>query len=192
MFEQHLSPQALQAALRNPSRHQHQFNPHIINERVLWTYIAQLANAIKTVHAAGLAVRTIEPTKILVTGKNRLRINCCSILEVIRAEQDVPLPNQQVCQGALLSIVLTQCSVVLTQQDDLFDLGKVLVALACNSTAAPLNLGRSLEHISRTYSADVQKLVLFCFGKPGPHKTVEEVFSIMGSRILDEFNASLL
>lgn len=99
LFDQHLSPQAVQAALRNPSRHPHHYNPHSINERVLWTYVCQLANVIKTVHSAGLAVRTIELSKILVTGKNRLRVNCCSILDVIRAgdeTQPASISNQQV------------------------------------------------------------------------------------------------
>ena len=99
LFDQHLSPQAVQAALRNPSRHPHHYNPHSINERVLWTYICQLANVIKTVHSAGLAVRTLELSKVLVTGKNRLRVNCCSILDVIRAGDDaqhLTIPNQQV------------------------------------------------------------------------------------------------
>lgn len=42
-----------------------------IPERTLWTYIIQIASAIKAVHEAGLAVRVIDPTKILITGKNR-------------------------------------------------------------------------------------------------------------------------
>jgi PAB-dependent poly(A)-specific ribonuclease subunit 3 len=45
--------------------------PAPLNERVFWSYCAQLVSAIKAAHTAGLAVRTIEPTKILVTGKNR-------------------------------------------------------------------------------------------------------------------------
>lgn len=46
--------------------------PPRIPERTLWSFIIQLANAIKTVHDAGLAVRVLDPSKILVTGKNRL------------------------------------------------------------------------------------------------------------------------
>ncbi|CAG8548386.1 5704_t:CDS:2 [Racocetra fulgida] len=42
-----------------------------IPETVLWSYIVQLASAIKTIHASDLAARMIEPTKILLTGKNR-------------------------------------------------------------------------------------------------------------------------
>jgi len=104
LYEQHLSPQALSAALRDhPSRHPQHFNPHTINERVLWSYIIQLANVIRTVHATNLAVRTIEPSKILITGRNRLRVSCCSILDVLRSESDSTLQNQQVSKGSYIA-----------------------------------------------------------------------------------------
>jgi PAB-dependent poly(A)-specific ribonuclease subunit 3 len=43
----------------------------LLSEHTLWSYIVQLASAIQTVHDAGLAVRVVDPTKILVTSKNR-------------------------------------------------------------------------------------------------------------------------
>jgi PAB-dependent poly(A)-specific ribonuclease subunit 3 len=49
---------------------QHQMLP----ERTLWSYIIQLASAIKTVHDRGQAVRMLDVTKILVTGQNRFVI----------------------------------------------------------------------------------------------------------------------
>jgi hypothetical protein len=42
-----------------------------IPERTLWSFIVQIANATKAVHDAGMAVRVLDSTKILVTGKNR-------------------------------------------------------------------------------------------------------------------------
>ena len=42
-----------------------------VPERTIWSYVVQIANAIKAVHDAGLAVRLIDATKILVTSKNR-------------------------------------------------------------------------------------------------------------------------
>jgi hypothetical protein len=43
----------------------------IIPERTLWSYIVQIASAIKKVHETGNPVRMIDATKILVTGQNR-------------------------------------------------------------------------------------------------------------------------
>lgn len=42
-----------------------------IPERLLWSYITQLANALKAVHSSGLALRGLDPSRILLTGKNR-------------------------------------------------------------------------------------------------------------------------
>lgn len=49
---------------------QHQMLP----EPTLWSYIVQLASAIKKVHDRGQAVRMLDVTKILVTGQNRFVI----------------------------------------------------------------------------------------------------------------------
>ena len=40
-------------------------------ERTIWTFLIQIACAIRAVHEAGLAVRVVDPTKVLVTGQNR-------------------------------------------------------------------------------------------------------------------------
>ena len=45
--------------------------PTAIPLRTLWSFIIQIAMAIKKVHENGLALRTIDASKILVTSKNR-------------------------------------------------------------------------------------------------------------------------
>jgi PAB-dependent poly(A)-specific ribonuclease subunit 3 len=148
----------------------------IIPERTLWSYIVQLCNVIKLVHGHGLAVRTLELTKILATGKERLRVNCCAILDVLRYEQP-----------------LTPDALRTLQQEDLFDLGKLVLSLACQSPGAIHNLQKSIEYLSRTYSPDLQQLCLFLFSKPHPRKNIDEVLNtLVGSwRLLEELNASL-
>lgn len=54
----------------NPTR-QHQPTGPIVPEQVLWSYIVQVASALKVIHSAGLAARVIEPSKILLTSKMR-------------------------------------------------------------------------------------------------------------------------
>lgn len=137
----------------------------------MWTYIVQIANAIKTVHGAGLAVRTIDATKILVTGKNRIRLNCCGMLDVIAYDGGQNLVNQQ--------------------QEDLVNFGLLILCLACNSLASVHNIIKSVEHLSRQYSPDIQKIVLFLISKAGPRKkTIEEVLQMIGSRVWDELNST--
>ena len=66
LFEAHIKAKAPQ--FQN-GRLQAQSNR--IQERTLWSYIIQITSAIKAVHDAGLAVRVVDPTKVLVSGKNR-------------------------------------------------------------------------------------------------------------------------
>jgi len=40
-------------------------------ESTLWSIIIQITSALKAIHSAGLAARTLKPSKILVTDKNR-------------------------------------------------------------------------------------------------------------------------
>ena len=42
-----------------------------VSEVVLWGYICQITGALKTIHSRQLAARVIDPTKIIITEKNR-------------------------------------------------------------------------------------------------------------------------
>ena len=66
LYDAHLKPKApvfLHGRLQAQST--------VIPERTIWSYVVQIANAIKAVHEAGQAVRMIDLTKVLVTGQNR-------------------------------------------------------------------------------------------------------------------------
>ncbi|KAI6015683.1 hypothetical protein EDC04DRAFT_2608684 [Pisolithus marmoratus] len=125
-----------------------------IPEATLWTYIIQIANAIRVAHEAGLAVRMIDPAKILLTGKNsppfRLRINACGIVDVLLYD--------------------TRQDTGLAQQEDLVMFGRLVIALCCSSITALNALPKALEIMSRIYSPDINTLALYLISKPGPHK----------------------
>jgi PAB-dependent poly(A)-specific ribonuclease subunit 3 len=107
LVDEHLNPEAVFAY---NSRKRPLGMP--VPERLLWSYVTQLANAIKAIHSSGLAARVIDASKILVTGKNRsvlrritikrkltscsIRLNCCGILDVLAYDASTPLINYQV------------------------------------------------------------------------------------------------
>lgn len=66
LYESHLSPTLLPPGQANalPSS-------LAVPERLFWSYVTQIANGLKAIHTAGLACRTLEPTKVLLTGRNR-------------------------------------------------------------------------------------------------------------------------
>ncbi|OCL10176.1 PAB-dependent poly(A)-specific ribonuclease subunit PAN3 [Glonium stellatum] len=104
-----------------------------IPEQVLWGYIVQIASALKTIHSTGLAARLITPSKILITSKNRIRLNACAILDVVHYD--------------------AARSVTELQTDDLTQLGRLILCIANNNPNAHLSMQKSLDHIARSYTA---------------------------------------
>ncbi|ORZ01467.1 kinase-like domain-containing protein [Syncephalastrum racemosum] len=147
-------------------------NTSLIPEKTLWSYLTQLASAVKACHGSGLAARNIELSKILLTGKNRIRLNNVGALDILQFDS-----GQNVTRY---------------QQEDLLALGKLMVALACNSLQSFHNLPQSFEVITRYYSPDFKNAILFLLSKPLPTKTIDEVITLMGPRILHEINCSQL
>lgn len=43
----------------------------LLPESMIWGYIVQLSSVLRSIHAAGLACRAFDPSKILITGKSR-------------------------------------------------------------------------------------------------------------------------
>uniref|UniRef100_A0A4W4FZE5 C3H1-type domain-containing protein n=1 Tax=Electrophorus electricus TaxID=8005 RepID=A0A4W4FZE5_ELEEL len=120
----------------------------LLPESLIWAYIVQLSSALRTIHTAGLACRVMDPSKILITGKTRLRVNCVGVYDVLTFD------NSQTNHLALMPQY---------QQADLISLGKVVLALACNSLAGIQreNLQKAMELVSINYSSDLKNLILY-------------------------------
>ena len=68
-----------------PNRHR-PGHRSLMPERLIWSYIIQLSSALRTVHAAGLACRVIDPSKILLIGNSRCVMQQFAI-EILRGTQ---------------------------------------------------------------------------------------------------------
>ncbi|KAG7087447.1 hypothetical protein E1B28_013413 [Marasmius oreades] len=174
LYDAHMKPKLSYQG--NYQGHPQQPPPLVaIPERVLWSYIIQIASAIMRVHEAGMAVRTIDATKILLTGKNRIRISSCGVIDVLLYE--------------------TPQDVHYLQQEDLSQFGRLVFALACNNSnaAATTNFQKSLDHMSRMYSHDIKTAALFLISKSTPHKVknISRLYEIIGSRITTELDDAL-
>jgi len=104
-----------------------QFTP----ESELWAYLVQIASALRVIHQNDLAARTIVPSKVLLTAKNRVRLSGCSVLDVVQFEQQLPK--------------------IELQQADLQDLGRLVLDIATRNPTAHNNPAKALEQISRNY-----------------------------------------
>jgi len=149
--------------------------PHV-PERTMWSYIIQIAGAMKAAHDQGLPVRMIDVTKVIVSGRNRVRIGSCGLADVLTYN---PASTPRVPGVPLTAEQL---------QEDLVMFGKLIMSLCCNNVAATSNFGKSLDVVTQHYSADLKNVALFCLSKPGSHKHVGQLFDMIGSRLLTEMD----
>lgn len=149
----------------------------LLPESLIWAYIVQLSSVLRTIHAAGLACRAFEPSKILITGKSRLRLNCCGIFDVLGF--DANQPNSKTLLPHF-------------QQEDLAAFGKVVLALACNSLAAVQrqNLQTSMELVTRNYSADLRNLILYLLSTQTRARSINDIMPMIGARFYTQLDAA--
>ena len=115
--------------------------PHVqpLPEPLLWSFMCQIVTALRHLHSKNLACRVLDPRHIIVTGPNRLRINCIGILDVLEADSKKTI-------GKL-------------QEEDMFAIGRLLLALATGNTMAVQNLQRSIDFIVSKYSEEFKILI---------------------------------
>ncbi|KAI0017906.1 hypothetical protein F4780DRAFT_781898 [Xylariomycetidae sp. FL0641] len=111
-----------------------------VPERVLWGYLVQLSSALKVIHKAKLAARCVDVSKVILTDKNRVRLSACSILDVLHFEAPRRVDD--------------------LQQEDLYNLGRLVLSVATNTPSQKLVSGSdirtALEQLGRTYSAELK------------------------------------
>lgn len=144
-----------------------------IAEPALWSYIAQIANALKAIHAANLAARCVDASKIILTDKNRVRLNACAVLDVVQYEMRRPLRE--------------------LQQDDLVQFGRTMLCLATSTPSALMtNLNASVEQMSRTYSAELRDTIVWLLTpqQPPAVKSMDEFIRGVAGHIVTAFEES--
>ncbi|KAL6258818.1 hypothetical protein P5V15_010764 [Pogonomyrmex californicus] len=150
----------------------------MLPESVIWSYIIQLTAAFRVIHAAGLAYRCLDPTKVLLTSRTRLRLSCVAIPDVVTLDGNTANP---------LTLIPHY------QQEDLVALGKLVLALACRSLIAVHrdNMSASIELITRSYSTDLRNLILYLLSNQ-PRKSVTDLMPMIGARFYTQLDAAQL
>ncbi|KAJ5126910.1 PAB-dependent poly(A)-specific ribonuclease subunit 3 [Penicillium atrosanguineum] len=147
-------------------------NTHI-PEQVIWGYMTQIANALKAIHTNGLAARVLEPSKVLLTGKNRIRLNACSILDVVQFD--------------------SQRTVVDLQRQDLVNFGQLIVALGANSPTVMHNPTKAMEHFTRAYSPQLKNSVFWLLNglQKDAERTIDIFITGISSQLMSTFDSAL-
>ncbi|KAM9712757.1 PAN2-PAN3 deadenylation complex subunit PAN3 isoform 1-T1 [Menidia menidia] len=182
MFSRHFNDPAADSYFTKRKWGQHEPPPPrqhagLLPESLIWAYIVQLSSALRTIHTAGLACRVMDPSKILITGKTRLRVNCVGVFDVLTFD------NSQTNHLALMPQY---------QQADLVSLGKVVLALACNSLVGIQreNLQKAMELVSINYSSDLKNLILYLLTEQSRLRSVNDIMPMIGARFYTQLDAS--
>jgi PAB-dependent poly(A)-specific ribonuclease subunit 3 len=146
-----------------------------VPEQQLWSYIVQIASAIKSVHTASLAVRCMDPSKVILTEKGRIRLNACSVLDVVQFDANRPLAE--------------------LQQEDFILFGKLILAIATNnlSVMSPTaQLKGPVEHLTRTYSQDFRDVITWLLtASSAAPKDINEFLHGISSHVVSALDSSL-
>lgn len=166
--------------------------PKLIPESLIWNYVIQLSSALRVMHTQGLACRSLDPSKILMTNgflpdpqyvtnsalqqqlrqQPRLRLSACGIIDFLTFDS-VTYASQRA------ALVAQQ------QQEDLLAFGKLCLSLACNSLQVidQSKWQQSLDLVSRHYSADLRSLICFLLNaKPSAGRNINDVMPMIGAR----------
>ncbi len=163
LAQKHFTP----TSSRFPSRHTQ------VPEHILWNYIVQIASALKAIHAENLAARIIEPSKVLLTGENRIRLNGCAVLDVVQHDKIQPMHD--------------------LQRLDLHHFGRLILCLGTNNLPRTHNMSKAWEHFNRSYTPHLRDRVSCLLAHDSPDKTegIDTFLSSIASQIATSLDASL-
>lgn len=139
-----------------------------ILESQIWGYIIQVISALRVIHGAGLAARNIEPARILMTGRSRIQLNCCGILDVLNFD--------------------TPTSIDDLQKEDILNLGRLVLMLANGSIGATKYMGKAVEYVEKFFSRGLTELIQQIFNEKA---TLPDLIALTAEHALDSLNDSL-
>ncbi|KAI5296587.1 PAB-dependent poly(A)-specific ribonuclease subunit 3 [Ascosphaera acerosa] len=155
-----------------PGRH---VAPTHIPEQTLWSYVTQIASALKAIHSAGLAARIIDPSKILLTGKNRIRLSACAIHDVVQHDAQRPLAE--------------------LQNQDLISFGQLILTLGANSQAYINNSAKAMEHFARAYTPQMKNSIWWLLGvlhpDPAQERSINTFVQGISNQLISTFDSAL-
>jgi PAB-dependent poly(A)-specific ribonuclease subunit 3 len=143
------------------------------NEQVLWSYIVQIASAIKAVHGNNLAVRCLEASKVILTEKNRVRLSGCAVLDVVQFEANRPIHE--------------------LQQEDFLHFGRLMLSIAANNQHISINAKVSIEQLLRAYTPDFRSAIVWLLtpAHVPTTKNINEFLASISSHLVSSYDASL-
>lgn len=152
----------------------------LMKEHVIWSFIVQITSALRAIHSHGLAYRSLDLSKIILTGKNRIRLAGIAVKDLLSGASD----NLQ-----------------RMHQRDLTSLGHIVLSLTSNSIMNGHNheqIGKVLDFVSKKYSKDLHSLITqLVFSGSGIHmnrrlRNINDLMPLIGARFYTMVDDALI
>ncbi|GMM38674.1 Pan3 protein [Saccharomycopsis crataegensis] len=163
-------------------REAHQGKVKSVPETLLWDYIAQITNALVSIHSKNLAARLLNWDKFIVTGANRIKFSGCGISDIINYDQDSYKMTQLDCANRIEYYTYLQ-------KDDLRQFGELIVELIRqNNGLTTSSLEPSVIDSLSYYSDELKSAIKYLLGFEHDTPTISEFSSRIVSHILNTMN----
>lgn len=107
-----------------------------------------------------------------MTGKNRVRLNGCAVLDVIQHEDQKPIAQ--------------------LQRQDLVNFGLVILSVGANMSDAAQNFARGIDQFKRFYKPELQNAVIWLYSAmANQDRTIDQFINMISSQMITAFDASL-
>lgn len=157
-----------------PGRANRNFSPPV-SEQTLWSYVIQITNALKAIHSAQLAARVIEPTKVIVTDENRIRLNGCALEDLLDGEVH---------------------DIAELQRLDFHKFGNFILAVGTNNMLNFPSRARASDVFAQNYNKTNPQLKnvvewLLDHARPENNEGIDVLVELVSSNAIDAFDKSL-
>lgn len=172
---------------------------HPLHETTVWSYCMQLISAVRSIHKANLAVRSLQLNHILVclepgsgldhnshsmqTNRVRLKLNCIGVVDALEFEDRRSFQE--------------------LQMEDMKSLGRLLMSLMSGREILPSTpeevIGQCDLFMRKNYSPELYNLTMALLARPRPGRmgmmivnppTVDEVCRAVADHAFDEMDAA--
>lgn len=154
-------------------------NPDLITEDCLWNYTTQLLNAIIEVNKLGFNIGSLDPSKIILTNKGRIRLSALSIDTILK---DVKKSNENDKE------ILTEKEkeFVNHEAQDLLALGKLIFFLAKSTSFVQTKSENPKDIISELkYSKKFIEMLMYLFDENPTFDSFQTLVSPMILKIMN-------
>jgi PAB-dependent poly(A)-specific ribonuclease subunit 3 len=115
-------------------------NATLINESVIWSLLMQILGGIRAVHDAGMACRDLNPSRLLISGRLRIRLACAGLIQAL----EPPSTSQNLSDQ---------------QFEDLIWLSRIGLCLCTMSVRGLTDVQGSLQFMQSRYSPELMMFI---------------------------------